>query len=447
MQVCVYLVQSYVAAPAIEQVTEQCTYTYYVASAMRDDFLSCAAAGMSSCGADFSLALQREVARSSRLAAANRALVQTSSTAADTCVASLAAATSVLNSWVHGGPVTRPLLFRGSCSADQRRAVTSLVNPQDSYVAPSAASVSGEVQSYSAGTKDFLAQLSDEIQSMHDAYEGLLRSSALTAAAIGRDGLANASLSSQRTLNATMTSVSNSISRLLACVGGDPSYGQCASGSSLFDLYTRQKAFVDAQQKAVASNQLQISAAIAAYESQVATLVSTFSQFFQSIIGPNGLIGRFTSAMVQLGVTVDTCGLTSPSWCSLSPDSWNLPIPYLAYIPLSTIASPSALWNAFVTQQAPLLQRNLTAVKQQSLLQLQEENGAAAVRMQGMLNTSAASASGIRDSSQSLIAAQGRALDAFQRNITNSVNAIQAGPGTTSSVSLLTRRRKFNFVI
>lgn len=254
MQVCVYLVQSYVAAPAFEQVTEQCTYTYYAASAMRDDFVSCAADGMSSCNADFSLALQREVGRVSMIDAANQALVQTATSAADSCDATLKAATTVLNSWVHDGPVTRPLLFRDSCSIDQRRTVTGLVNPQDSYAAPSAASVSGQVQSYSAGTKDFLAQLAGQIQTMQDEYEGLLLASALAASSIISEGLTNASLSSQRTLNATMTQVSGSINQLLACVGGDPGYGQCVSGSSLFDLYARQKAFVDAQQQALASN-------------------------------------------------------------------------------------------------------------------------------------------------------------------------------------------------
>lgn len=138
--------------------------------------------------------------------------------------------------------------------------------------------------------------------------------------------------------------------------------------------------------------------------------------------------------MAQLGVSVDTCGLTSPSWCSLSPDSWNLPTPYLFFLPLSSISSPEAIWSTFVTQQAPLLQSNLTQVRQQSLVQLQEENSAASDQSQQMLNTSSSSAADLRGSSLSLIAAQGRALDAFQRNVTNSVNTLQTSSASSPSV-------------
>ena len=430
MQVCVYLVQSYIASPAFEQVNEQCTYTYYAASAMRDDFVSCASDGMNACASDFSRALQGEVDRVSAIDASNQQVVQTAGLIAGECAASLSAATTVLDSWVHGGPATRPLLFLPSCSTDQRRVATSLVNPQDSYSAPSAVSVSTEVQAYSAATQAFLLQLSAEIQAMRSGYESSLAASSYTASMVLAQGMGNMSQASEVTLNATMVQVDDSLSQLLACVGGaSTSQEQCAYGSSLFALYAQQKAFVDAQQQAVAANQLQIATAVAAYESQVVAVAATFSQFYQSIVGPNGLIGRFSAAMNQLGVTVDTCGLTSPSWCSLSSTFWTVSVPYLSYVPLTSITSPEALWNSFETQQAPAMLANLTETKRQALNRLQQQNGATSDWSQRMLNASAASAAGVQSSSDTLILAQGRALDAFQRNVTNAVNSMQNNQG------------------
>jgi hypothetical protein len=327
---------------------------------MREDYSKCVRDEVIVCRGGLDSVLHSEEDRVAAIARENQGVTDLALSSQMSCSQSLHGITTALNSYMHAGPSTRQIIFDDACSVEDRQSSTSIISPGGVYVVPSKDLATTEVLDYSTRTKRFLSQLTLDLHALENNYTSALAVQKSLMLSTASSTMASTQNAVATEVNTTIAELQSRLNEVLACVGPSAP-GECTSGPSLYDLYAAQKAFIDAQQQSVAATQLELASTIAQYEDQVAGIAQTFTAFYASIAGPNGLISQFSNAVGQLGVSVNTCDLTNPSWCSLSPDYWAITAPSLQFAVLQSIPSPSAVWQTFTAETLPAAQAAMVA--------------------------------------------------------------------------------------
>ena len=390
MQICVSLVQSYIASPVLQQAVDQCVFTFDVTNQQKNDYDTCVNLELQTCRDEFDAALQLELERSRAKESENKKSVQQAQSVQEACGNDVVNAKVVIKAWEYQGSSLHPLMTYPSCSSQKREDLDILLN-QNAFVS-TALSATSEVASYSVSSNLILSQLSAQLTSIQLSYEGVISSNQAHFITGSQLWMNNATLQTSFLLNQSSSSVNDIVATLLSCVGSSntASVTPCIFGSSLIDLYIAQKAAMDAQLIEITSRQQQTASAIASYENDVSNAFQNFDSFYQSVVGPNGLIGQLTSAMTQLGLPVNTCGLTNPSWCIFTASSWAVALPSLVgSFSLTTMLPPETIWSIMETEVIPAVNGQLAAVSAATQAAVAEELSATLNNIEQMADETA----------------------------------------------------------
>jgi hypothetical protein len=349
-------VETYIDSPAFDQVYSQCAFTYSQTTTQRDDFSLCVSSETGTCRGGLSDAVYAEEAKAKSNSKFNQILVDRASWASQNCSTAAESAREMLDAWHSVGPL--PYKDNStSCSAQQKQQLEDLFTTP--RVAPTAApTVSNSIQlpnatalvlAYCTASQNLTTALSADIQNTQAGYVASAKGERNRTVTLAKSFASSAAAANTAAVNYSSNQMLSMVQTLIACVGYPSSTQVCTHGPSLRDRYLSEKSRVDQILAAAVIRETAVAAQMQAFASQVDTAMGKFAQFYYSVVGAGGLLGQLNSALTQLGITVNLCTLTNPSWCIFGPTSWTVSAPNINAIPqMPPLMSVDVMWNDMI---------------------------------------------------------------------------------------------------
>lgn len=313
LQFCVNIVDQFVTIPTIQSVFDTCSYSYSIADEQRKQFQRCARMQYKNCESDLSFAFEMEQSRVQDIHRQNQVFAKRFVGNANNCSSSVSNAKLLLQSWSNSG-VEYTIPYLDQCAPNQRQKVASMIG-DSSGTSTSAYSSSQQYSQASDNSVHRLATYTADLNRYNAQYvqnktKGLQDLSVHIISDISPVYIGS--------LDGILDPMHEVVQQLVACVSLSANDAHhCELDTNAVEIYKEMQYIVNLRTNRVKTAVRITEENLVLFKAQVAVAIQNANDFYDSMLGPDGILTWMIQAS-QFLPSGNLCTKSTPNWCSFS---------------------------------------------------------------------------------------------------------------------------------
>lgn len=319
-QLCYYIANISIPAPAMQSVVDHCSFLYHKVSENKQQYERCIERQMKSCNEALDNQHKEELSRVTQLSAINQRLLQDFQTRQVNCSSSLTFLKHLIVNWKKGGR-QYTLDYTDSCSSNQNMQsdIQTWLN-DGSMTTSSQNQILDLVQSMTSLNTLLVSDLVDYSTQLNDYNTEYVHNKTADLHIQSVHLVDNFTTEIQNFVNQTIIDISSKLmQQFQSCLLSDSI--QCPFGTDLLNIYNDIVFDVEVNHRMMLKTADNLKGMLEEYIAEVQTAMKAADDFYDSVNGARGIIKYIVNTFKVVGSTSSLCGKSTPNWCNFDPVS------------------------------------------------------------------------------------------------------------------------------